>query len=678
MAIQQTRTKIGRERAKLKAYQSGKIQIVHTGREHIDATLSGLLPGDIVVIGGASGCVDDKTEYFNGTEWKSIANYQDGERVLQYNEDGSASLVTPYEYIKKEATDFYLLKSKTGVNQCVSEEHQVVYHSKSTKSLMKTSALDVVNRHKENKDGFQGFIPTSFNGYSHNLPILQIEENYLRLCIAIQADANYPKPIFIREGKYNGYMVRFRLKKEDKKKRLEDLLNKLGIDFVKKDISHQKAAKGFHNYIFYFPEYIKEFPKEWYSLNKACFKIIFDEVQNWDSSNEVGNRMFSYFSNSKNNADFIQFVCTSLNYRTSLKEDNHRENTNYVVRPTSRNLCTISRYEDGITPYTNHNGYKYCFRVPSGMLILRREGTINITGNSGKTFELQAIRENVMNPEVNKDAHHYAFLDYSFEMKLFNLILRGLHKALNKSKRKILLEEFSDYEKSLANRYIDTLLDDRFYIEENPLTPQEFLKSTREFLTTHRDKKSVIVAIDHMALFKNGKDGKKSTIDEVVEDINVLKKEFPNAIFILLTQLNRSILARIKDRDINAQPNRADVFQSDTMFHIADYLIIVHNPHRLGINQYLKVNPDHYPHLADFFCETEGISEKVSFETFGNIFFHVLKIREGEVVFKDIFIEKVQSENLEMYKTEKIDITKKEYDVSFDNLSFEDDGDEPF
>jgi replicative DNA helicase len=295
---------------------------------------------------------------------------------------------------------------------------------------------------------------------------------------------------------------------------------------------------------------------------------------------------------------------------------------------------------------------------------------------SGKTFELQTIRENIMNPEINPDAADYAFLDYSFEMKLFNLILRGLHKVVNKSKRKILLEEFSDFEKSLANRYIDTLMDDRFYMEENPLTPEEFKISSRKFLTEHKDKKSVFVAIDHMALFKNNKDGKKATIDDVVETINVLKKEFPNAIFILLTQLNRSILARIKDRDINAMPNRADVFQSDTMFHIADYLIVVHNPHRLGINQYLKVNPDHYPHLTEFFTESEGVSNKVSFNTFGNIFYHVLKIREGEVVFRDIYIERIESENLEMYRSEKVDVVEDDED-SFDNLSF-DDEDETF
>ena len=286
---------------------------------------------------------------------------------------------------------------------------------------------------------------------------------------------------------------------------------------------------------------------------------------------------------------------------------------------------------------------------------------------SGKTFELQTIRENVMDVERNPEAAEYVFLDYSFEMKLFNLILRGLNKVLSKSKKNILLNEFSDFEKGLANRYITTLMDDRYYIEENPITPEQFLAQTREFLTVNKDKKCVFIAVDHMALFKNSKGDKKGTIDAAVEGINILKKEFPNAIFFLLSQLNRSILLRIADKDLNAQPNRGDVFQSDTMFHIADYLIVVHNPNRLGINQYLKVNPDHYEHLQEFFCETEGISKKVSFETLGNIFYHVLKIREGDVVFKDIYIEAVVSENLEMYKAEKIDVVE---DDDFTNLDF--------
>jgi len=289
---------------------------------------------------------------------------------------------------------------------------------------------------------------------------------------------------------------------------------------------------------------------------------------------------------------------------------------------------------------------------------------------AGKTFELQTLRENIMSTELNPDANDYVFLDYSFEMKLFNLILRGISRILNKNKKDVLLKEFEPHEGPLVTRYVKTLMDKRFYIEENPCTPSHFLTETRIFLEERRDKRAVFVSIDHMGLFKSDAD-KKSGIDKVVEDINLLKREFDNVYFILLSQLNRAILSRIKEKSIESMPNRGDVYQSDTMFQIADYLIVVQNPHRLGITEYSRVNPRLYESLEQFFSEGTGISKKVSFDTLGNIFFHVLKVREGEVVFQDIFIEPIESENLTLYKTEKI-TTKSE---SFDDLGLND-GDE--
>lgn len=284
---------------------------------------------------------------------------------------------------------------------------------------------------------------------------------------------------------------------------------------------------------------------------------------------------------------------------------------------------------------------------------------------AGKSFELQTIRESIMSKELNPEADDYIFLDYSFEMKLFNVVLRGLHKHMGKSKRDILLQEFTPAEEALSKRYLQTLNDERYYIEENPLTPKQFYEQTREFLIANKDRKAVIIAIDHIALFKNDGGEKKGAVDAAVEYINLLKREFGNAYFIVLSQLNRNILGRTADKDLNSMPNRGDVYQSDTMFHIADYLVIVHNPFRLGINQYLKVNPAHFPMLMEFFTATEGVSKRVSFETKGNIFYHVLKIREGEVVFQDIYIEKVKSENLNLYESEELDIEK-----DFDDLDF--------
>ena len=60
----------------------------------------GMELGEITVIGGETGCVDSDTEFFNGECWKPISQYQKGEKALQYNLDGTATLVEPLRYIK--------------------------------------------------------------------------------------------------------------------------------------------------------------------------------------------------------------------------------------------------------------------------------------------------------------------------------------------------------------------------------------------------------------------------------------------------------------------------------------------------------------------------------------------------------------------------------------------------
>jgi hypothetical protein len=124
--------------------------------------------------------------------------------------------------------------------------------------------------------------------------------------------------------------------------------------------------------------------------------------------------------------------------------------------------------------------------------------------------------------------------------------------------------------------------------------------------------------------------------------------------------MNRNILGRIKDKDIMAMPNRSDIFQSDAMFFISDYLYICHNPYRLGIKQFSRVNEEAYEYLSSHFCEEKN--GKVSFDTLGKMFYIVLKSRESEVIFRDIFIEDVAVKNKEKYRDKPEEVVMS-YDI---------------
>ena len=645
MRIRPLEEEVDKEFKNLNKYQKGVYTPIVTQRPWLDEVFGGLLPNDIVTIAGASGCVDHKTEFFNGKCWKSIADYKEGEKVLQYNPDGTANLVVPSEYIKKPSTGFYPFISKYGVNQMVSEEHKMVYETDKGNINFKRAA-DFAEMHNKSILGFQGRFRTTFK-YVPNTP-LNVEENFLRLCVAIQADGHYPK--HKNPHRYNpGFYVRFNLKKEHKKERLEYLLNLNKIDFKKVDTSHRKNSEGFHQYTFYFPVYIKEFPEEWYNFDEKRIGVVFNECSKWDSSIPFGNRMFKYYSNSKNNADFIQFVITTSGYRSTIKEDNHRENTNYLVGCTPRVLCSVggNAKKDLVIIPPVENEFKYCFTVPSGMLVLRREGSINITGNSGKSFELQRVKNNIMNPAVNKDAAQFVWLDNSLEMKLISNMIRDLNGLLKKSKKKILTESFTEEEKNLVRDYSNTLSDGRFFINEEADDAITFEKGIREFLDNHKNKKAVFISIDHIALQKGANDSKKSAIDDIIESINRIKKDYKNVYFFVLSQLNREILRRIKEKDPISMPNRSDLYQSDTIYHISDYLYVTHNPNRLGITLFSKVNKEVYSYLAEHFGEVKG--SKASFTTFGKIFQIILKSREAAVMFKDIYIEDIEFEGKDSF-----------------------------
>lgn len=309
----------------------------------------------------------------------------------------------------------------------------------------------------------------------------------------------------------------------------------------------------------------------------------------------------------------------------------------------------LKHYQQGkLTPIKT--GREWLDTIFGGLLPME---IVTIAGASGggKSFELQRIKNFVMNPENNPDAKKFVWVDHSLEMKYISNIIRDLNMKLGKSKKKILTEIFSEEEQKLVKDYFDNTTDDRFFIDEEAVIPTVFETNMIEFLEEHKTATAVFCSVDHIALQKDKNGDKKATVDEIVEVINRLKKRFPNSYWFLLTQLNRNVLGRTAEKNIMSMPNRGDIFQSDSMFFISDYLYVTHNPYRLGINQFSKVSAEVYDYLAQHFGEESN--GKVSFETLGKIFYIVLKSREAEIIFKDIYIEDVEIKDKEKYKEPK-------------------------
>ena len=269
--------------------------------------------------------------------------------------------------------------------------------------------------------------------------------------------------------------------------------------------------------------------------------------------------------------------------------------------------------------------------------------------SSGKSETLYRMTDNVMNKEVNPNAEEFVSLEYSLEMKMLKKLLRATHRITGKRKSDILFEPFNEDEALKVKEYYENLQDDRRYVVQEPVTPLDFYSMTRNFCLLNRTKKAIWISADHILLFK-GKD-KQAVLEEVSEYINLLKLEFNNVFFAILSQLNRAYASVVKERSNDMIPNNTHLFGSSFMEQLADYIIIITNPFKQSVREYLRFHEDRYDYLSEFFVAEK--QDKISFDTVGNLFFFVSKIRESDSEWKNLFIRKLDLPKEQLDKMRK-------------------------
>ena len=339
---------------------------------------------------GGSGCVDADTEFFTGYGWKKISEYVDGDKVLQYNMDGSTTLVYPLRYIKSPCNTMWHFETKYGLNQTLSDEHNVVYVT-SKGHIAKKPMSELVNMHNNSKTGFSGRFITTF---SYNGKGISLTDEELRVMCAVICDGTFNYRLSEANKHKNAWTkCRFHLKKNRKKNRIRNLLNNANIPYRE----YESTAEGYTDFVANVPFRCKEFGAEWYNCTNAQMQIVCDEVMFWDGDYK---RQTCLSTTNKSTADFIQYAFSCTGHRATIRVDDRRgrvRNDGYgynsvcyevVVSRKTSGLCSIMGKQSdkaNIHRVATTDGYKYCFTVPSHMLVLRRSNRIFITGNSGKT-----------------------------------------------------------------------------------------------------------------------------------------------------------------------------------------------------------------------------------------------------------------------------------------------------
>lgn len=336
---------------------------------------------DFALYKGGFTCVPADTEYLSPTGWRRIDVLTKEDKLAVYTKEGFIKFEKPLEVFKWNADKWYNFNTRF-IHQTLCPNHKIVYWDERKPEELKTIRCeDYVkagcNQHYKIKNYFATSEKMK-SGFS------EIE---LRLIVAYQADGYDYQKIY-HSGKRK---IGFHLKKKNKVNRLLDLLSKSNIPYT-----YNQRKNGIKKgYFDIFSEIdiaqFKHFPKEWYSLNNKELSVILDEVKYWDCSNKSsGSR--TYYSNNKEDRDFIQFVCASQGYCTTTyerirdikivqqdREYKYSNKVEYSVSWTKGKLLSMGR---PIMEVSRGGDAKYCPSTTTGMWLARCKNHIFVTGNS--------------------------------------------------------------------------------------------------------------------------------------------------------------------------------------------------------------------------------------------------------------------------------------------------------
>ncbi len=295
----------------------------------------------------------------------------------------------------------------------------------------------------------------------------------------------------------------------------------------------------------------------------------------------------------------------------------------------------IRKYQSGeLMPA--RTGFDYIDKAMLGGFYPQQSLAIGARPGVGKSWLAQRIMDNVMNPVINPQAMDYAWLRCEFEMNPIDLMLRSLSEKMDKPIEDILLYEQTAEEEKRMKEILRAENSKRITYVPRPASVEDLRKLLFEsYMPVMRDKKLVIVSIDHTALLA-GQEDTMTKVNSLMAMLALAKRTFPNIFFLIISQLNRDIEGRRDPKD--HAPKQSDFYYSDALGQFCTLMVALNNPRRLGYASYMNFPEIWYKDLARFKTDT-----KRSFRTEGLLFHHIVKVRQKS-------LEEIQSIHVDIMR----------------------------
>lgn len=218
--------------------------------------------------------------------------------------------------------------------------------------------------------------------------------------------------------------------------------------------------------------------------------------------------------------------------------------------------------------------------------------TIAGISGSGKSSMANLIQTDLIDLNPDEDI---IVLTFSLEMVGFRQVGRTLSNKLRRTTSTLYSSE-TDLDDETFRKVIDVsnkLKEYPIYFVDNPGTPMQVDAIIKWFYNEYvkGTNKHFVIIYDHTLLTKQ--------VGSVIETVSELERVFiqakklPLTSVIQLAQMNRNIEQPERiNNPLSHYPMRSDLSSSDAIFQASDYVLVIHRPEILNIQEY---GPNHLP-----------------------------------------------------------------------------------
>lgn len=306
-------------------------------------------------------CYSEDTEILTNSGWKYFKDLSNIDMVAQVLDDGTYEFIQPIKYIKQQYNgDMVHYKDYFGkIDLIVTPNHRMIFDKNGT--IGEQFARDCTFYY--NKDIIRS--AAAHNMSRHITPLEQLK-------LAFQSDGSYNT---------KGSNIRFQFSKQRKIDRLISILNACDLSYK---IYNSSDGRTSFDINIGGNKFLKDL--SWIDTRNLCStwcKEVIEEISYWDGTRRNEGRI-KFDTTNADVIKVIEIIAISAGYGclVSVYEDNRSElfNDVYTAHILKDNLLGGQSISKEIISYS---GYVYCVTVPSGKILVRRNGGQLVCGNSG-------------------------------------------------------------------------------------------------------------------------------------------------------------------------------------------------------------------------------------------------------------------------------------------------------